>query len=230
MNGVNQTTDLITDAANAFWSSIGAFVPALLGAILLIVAGALVAKIAETVITKVLRLAGVDKLKDNKKVAQTLKDTGVKFDIVNIVGRVAFWIVIIIFAMAAVDVLGLSAMREVINELLAYLPNVLAAVVVLTVTIAGARLLREAITIALKQMSVDYAGIVGSFAHWAIIVFGSIMTIDQLGFDTTIITTNVTVVVAGVMLGLALAFGLGGKNQAEEVLKDLRNKSKKSKK
>ncbi len=227
MNRVEETTNLITDSANEFWQAIGDFVPALLGAVVLIIAGALVAKLAEVVVVKVLQWMGVNKLKDNRKLADTLKSTGLEVDIVNVVGRVAFWVVIIIFAMAAVDVLGLSAMRDVIRELLAYLPNVLAAVVVLTVTIAGARLLRDAVTVALKQMSVDYARIVGAVAHWAIIVFGSIMTIDQLGFDTTIITTNVTIVVAGVMLGLALAFGLGGRNQAEQILEDLRNKNSK---
>lgn len=227
MQGITTTTDLITSSANEFWSAIGNFVPALLGAIVLIVLGALVAKLAEMIIVKVLRWVGVNKLKDNEKVANTLKETGLEVDVVSVIGRTAFWVIIIIFAMAAVEVLGLSAMRDVIRELLAYLPNVLAAVVVLTVTIAGARLLRDAVTVALKQMSVDYAGIVGSVAHWAIIVFGAIMTVDQLGFDTTIITTNVTIVVAGVMLALALAFGLGGRNQAERILEDLRQKRQK---
>lgn len=224
---LQQTTDLITSSANQFWQAIGDFVPALLGAIVLIILGVLVAKLVEAVLVKVLQLLKVDKLKKNQKVANTLKETGLDIDVIGLLGRVAFWVVVVIFAMAAVEVLGLSAMRDVLRELLGYLPSVLAAVVVLTVTIAGARLLRDAVTITLKQMSVDYAGIVGSVAHWAIIVFGVIMTVDQLGFDTTIITTNVTVVVAGVMLGLALAFGLGGRNQAEKLLEDLRDKYKK---
>lgn len=226
MQGIETTTNLITSSANEFWQAIGNFVPALLGAILLIILGALIAKLGEMLTTKILRWVKVDKLKDNKNVAQTLRQTGLEVDIVAVIGRVVFWVIVIIFAMAAVDVLGLTAMRDVIRELLAYLPNVLAAAVVLTVTIAGARLLRDTVKITLGQMGVDYAPIVGTVVHWAIIVFGVIMTVDQLGFDTTIVTTNVTIIVAGIMLALALAFGLGGRNQAEKILEDLRNKNR----
>ncbi len=227
MQGIENTTNLITSSANEFWQAMGGFVPALLGAIVLLILGVLVAKIAEVIIVKALQWAGVNKLKDNEKVAKTLKESGLQTDVVNIVGRVVFWVVVVIFAMAAVDVLGLTAMRDVIRELLAYLPQVLAAAVVLTVTIAGARLLRDIVSATLKQTGVDYANVVGGLVHWAIIVFGVIMTVDQLGFDTTIVTTNVTVVVAGVMLALALAFGLGGRAQAEKLLEDLRNRHKK---
>lgn len=226
MQGIETTTNLITSSANEFWHAIGNFVPALLGAILLIILGALIAKLGEMLTTKILRWVKVDKLKDNKNVAQTLKQTGLEVDVVAVIGRTVFWVIVIIFAMAAVDVLGLTAMRDVIRELLAYLPNVLAAAVVLTVTIAGARLLRDTVKITLGQMGVDYAPIVGTVVHWAIIVFGVIMTVDQLGFDTTIVTTNVTIIVAGIMLALALAFGLGGRNQAEKILEDLRNKNR----
>lgn len=227
MQGLNETTDLIANSAVEFWQAVGAFLPALLGAVLLIILGALVAKAAQMIVVKTLEVLGVNKLKKNKKVSKTLKETGLEVDVVDLSGRVAFWVVIIVFAMAAVEVLGLNAMREVIHELVRYLPNVLAAVVVLTITIAGARLLKDAVTATLKQMSVGYAAMVGTVAQWAVVVFGAVMTVDQLGFNTTIITANITVIVAGVVLALALAFGLGGRDHAARILDNLSNKTKK---
>lgn len=150
------------------------------------------------------------------------------FDIVSIAGRLVFWGVMIIFALTIADVLELTAMRDVIREILAYLPNVLAAVFVLTVTIAGARLVRDIVSASLNRMRVTFANSVAAAAFYALVVFGSVMTLDQLGFDTTIITANITVIVAGASLALALALGLGGRDTAKSVIDEAYGNYKKS--
>lgn len=215
---MDDITDLLSVSANEFWSAVGSYLPSLLGAILLIIIGALLAKFTEKAIHKIAKLVRFDSLKKNKTVKKTLETTDLDVDIPSILGRVGFWVVIIIFALAAADVLGLEAMRTVIGDLLAYVPSILAGIVVLTVTIAGARLLRDAIAAALQRMSVDFARPVASVSYYVLIVFGTIMALDQLGFDTTILTNNITVIVAGVTLSLALAFGLGGKEVAGKLV------------
>ncbi|MEX0748724.1 MAG: hypothetical protein WD467_03595 [Candidatus Saccharimonadales bacterium] len=228
MQEVQNFTDLVTDSANEFWQSIGTFMPKLLGAILLIILGALVAKLAESLTKKVLEFIGINKLKTNKTVAQTLRTTGLEADWVGLAARVVFWVVIVIFALTAADVLELNAMRDVIRELLNYLPNVLAAAIVLTVTVAGARLVRDAVAVGLARMSVDFASPIATVAFYSLVAFGSLMAVDQLGFDTTILTANITVIVAGVMLGLALAFGLGGRDTAARIIERAYTRSEKS--
>lgn len=220
MREVQEASDLIVNSAQEFWQSIGAFMPKLLGAILLIIIGALFAKGAEVLVRRILEFFGVNKLKKNKNVNQTLKKTGLDLDFVNIAGRVSFWVIILIFAMAIAEVLELGAMRDVLRELLSYLPSVLAAAIVLTVTIAGARLVRDAVSAGLSHLSVDYAGTIATVSQWAIIVFGTLMTLDQLGFDTTILAANITLIVGGVVLTLTLAFGLGGRELAAKLLND----------
>lgn len=215
---MDDITDLLSVSANEFWSAVGSYLPSLLGAILLIIIGALLAKFTEKAIHKIAKLVRFDSLKKNKTVKKTLETTDLDVDIPSILGRVGFWVVIIIFALAAADVLGLEAMRTVIGDLLAYVPSILAGIVVLTVTIAGARLLRDAIAAALQRMSVDFARPVASVSYYVLIVFGTVMALDQLGFDTTILTNNITVIVAGVTLSLALAFGLGGKEVAGKLV------------
>lgn len=219
MQELQDASNLIVGSAREFWQAIGAFMPKLLGAFLLVVVGALFAKAAEGLTRRLCRFLGLNDFFDkNKSVKQTLKKTGLDINVVNVVSRIVFWLVIIVFAMTAADVLELTAMRDVIRELLAYLPRVLAAAIVLTITIAGARLVRDAVAAALAHMSVDYAGTVASVAGGAIIVFGSLMAVDQLGFDTTIIAANLTIIVSGVVLALALAFGLGGREVAGRIL------------
>jgi small-conductance mechanosensitive channel len=218
---MDDLTDLLSVSANEFWEAVGSFLPSLVGAILLILLGALVAKLAEKLVRKVFELISVDKLQKNKAVKKTLDDNELNIDVTNLAGRITFWVVIIIFALAATEVLGLNAMRDTIRDLLAYLPSVLAAVVVITVTIAGARLLRDAILAGLRRMSVDYAKPIANISYYVLLVFGVLMALSQLGFDTTIIANNVTIIVAGVVLALALAFGLGGREVAGRIVEQM---------
>ncbi len=214
MNGVQTVTDQFSDSAREFWTSVGSYLPKVLGALLLVIIALVVAKLLQSLVEKVLTVLKVNKLTKNKQVAKTLKIAEVSVDVVSIVGRTVFWLVIIIFALTIADVLGLSAMKDVINNLVGYLPNVLAGAIVLTVTIAGARLVRDVIAASLARMRIDYAHTVATVAFYVIVVFGSLMTLDQLGFDTTILSANVTLIVAGFVLAFALAFGLGGRDVA----------------
>ena len=215
---LNDFTDLLTVSANEFWQAIGSFLPSLFGAILLIIIGAFAAKLAEKIVRKLVGLLNLKSLQKNKAVKKTLESTDVNFDLANILGRVTFWVVIVIFALAIAEVLGLDAMRDTIRDLLGYLPNVFAAIIVLTVTIAGARLVRDAIGAALTRMSVDFSKSVASVSYYVIVIFGTLMALDQLGFDTTILANNITIIVAGIVFALGLAFGLGGRDVASKIV------------
>lgn len=228
MDDVKSITEQFSDSANEFWTTVGDYLPKLFGALLLVLAALIVAKLAQALVERVLKFIRVDKLAKNKQVEKTLKSAELNIDFVGTAGRITFWVIIIIFALTIADVLGLTAMSDVIRELLDYLPNVLAAAIVLTVTFAGARLVRDAIGAALRHMRIDFASTVASVMFYVLVVFGSLMALDQLGFDTTILAANVTVIVAGIVFALSLAFGLGGKDTAKKVVDESYNNYKKS--
>lgn len=221
MDGVGNLTEQLSDSAQEFWTTVGGYLPKFFGALVLILVGLLVAKLAQTVIERVLDIVGINKLVKNKNVAKSLKVAEVNVDIVSITGRIVFWIVLIIFALTIADVLGLTAMRDVIRKLLDYLPNVLAGAIVLTVTLGGARLVRDVVAASLNRMRVTYAKTISAVVSYGIVVFGSLMALDQLGFDTTVLSANVTVIVAGFVLALALAFGLGGRDVAGRIVENI---------
>lgn len=220
MDGISTLTDQFTDSANEFWTTVGDYMPKLLGALVLLILALIVAKIAQMVVENVLKAAQIEKLTKNKQVARTLQSAEVSIDVVSIAGRITFWAIIIIFALTIADVLELTAMSDVIYGILNYLPNVLAGVIILTVTVAGARLVRDVVRASLARMQVDFSNNVSSVAFYVLVIFGSLMAINQLGFDTTILTANITVIVTGVVLALALAFGLGGQATAKKVVEE----------
>lgn len=220
MNEAKSLADQFRESANEFWTAIGGYLPKVFGALLLLVLAIIVARLAQMAVVKILDVLGVRKLAKSKAVSSGLKTAEIDIDFVGISGRIVFWVVIIIFALTISDVLGLNAMSDVINGLLRYLPNVLAAAIVLTVTVASARLIRDVVTASLRRMNVDYALTIGNITFYLILVFGTLMGIDQLGFDTTILAANITVIMAGIVLTLSLAFGLGGRDLAARLLEN----------
>jgi hypothetical protein len=228
MDGVRSLSDRFSDSANEFWDTVGHYLPKLVGALVLLILALVVARLAQWLVERVFNFVGVDKLMKNKQVARTLKSAEVTIDLVSIAGRIVFWAVIIIFALTIADVLDLTAMSDVIHQILNYLPNVLAAVIVLTVTVAGARLVQDVVRASLVRMQVDFARNVAAVAFYVLVIFGSLMALDQLGFNTTILSTNITVIVSGVVLALALAFGLGGRDTAAKVIDEAYGNYKKT--
>jgi hypothetical protein len=224
---MNDIGDTLYNAADEFFTTIGEFLPNILVAILLLVVGLLFAKLAEALVRKLVGAIKVDKITKNKTVKKSMGSTQVKFNPAPIAGRVAFWVVLVIFLLTIAEVLGLEAMRDTIRNILNYLPRVFAAIVVLTIAVAGARIVREVVAAALSKIGVDYARVLAGVAYFILVVFGAVLALDQLGFDTTIITNNVTVLVAGVSLAFALAFGLGGRDVAGQIVQNVYDNSTK---
>ena len=229
MNEVRSLGDHLTNSANEFWVAVGAYMPRLVSALILLILAVVVAKILQNVVQKILKLLKVDKLQNNKTVAKTLHTAEIHIDVVSITGRVVFWIVIAIFALTIADVLELAAMRDVIREFVGYLPSVIAAAIVITIAIAGARIIRDVVKASLARMQIDYASSIASVVFYVLVIFGVVMALDQLGFDTRILSANITLIVGGVMLALALAFGLGGRDTAGKIVDDVYGHFKKSK-
>lgn len=218
MEDNNSLSEQFSNSAQQFWDTVGGYLPRIFTALVLLVLALVVAKLIQSIVVKALELVGVNKLTKNKKITDTLKVSEVNVDVVGVTGRISFWVVIIIFALTIADVLELTAMRDVISGLVNYLPKVLAAVIVLTVTIAGASLVRDVVAASLARMQVTFARNLSKVSFYVLVIFGSLMALNQLGFDTSILTANITIIVAGIVLAFALAFGLGGRDVASQIV------------
>lgn len=230
MNEITSIGDQLSTSANDFWSAVSAYLPKIVGAAILLLLALVVARLSQYLVVRILKLIKVDKLLKSKVVSKTLNTAEINVDIVSIAGRIVFWTVIAIFALTIADVLELAAMRDVIREFVAYLPNVLAAALVITIAVAGSRIVRDVVKASLARMQVDFAEGVANIVFYVLMIFGTVMALDQLGFETTVLSNNITVIVGGIMLALGLAFGLGGKDTASKIVDDVYRNVKNTKK
>lgn len=211
--------NLTTEAVRNGLEDVINYIPNVFGAIVVILLGVLIGWAVKTVIVKALKFVKVKPYTDAIGLNKIYKN---KSDLVELVGDLAKWTVVIVFLIPASDILGLTGVNDVISSFVAYLPNVIIAAVIIIVGSILADLASRAVEAAAQTIGAQAAAIAADVTRWVIVVFAVLAALLQLGIATEIITTLVTGVVALLALAGGLAFGLGGQDAAKEVISRVR--------
>lgn len=215
--------DSFQNATDTFF----AFLPNLLGFLVLLLVGFIVAKLVQAVVRKVLEKLGVDQhLRSsdaNKYVERVLPGASPS----NGIGRVVFWFIFLFFVVAAIGALKIPAVTTFMNEVLAYLPNVIAAIIIFVVAALIAGAVAAGVT---KLMGDTPTGkIVATVVPALVMVIAMFMILNQLKIAEEIVSIAFAATMGALALGLALAFGLGGRPVAQRLLEDAYAKSRDAK-
>lgn len=217
----------ISDSFSNALDSIIAFLPNLLGFLLLLVIGYVIAKIVAAVIVKLLQKGGLDKhlheSDANRYVEKVLPGASPSKGI----GRVIFFLIFIFFLTSAIGALKIPAVTTFMNQVLAYLPNVIVAIVIFV----AAALIAGAVAAGVAQLMGDTptGKIVATVVPAIVMVIAMFMILNQLKIAEQIVTIAFAATMGALALGLALAFGLGGRGVAERLLEDAYRKGQDNK-
>jgi len=198
--------------------TIGTFLPNLIGAIVIILVGWMFAKLLRGITTKLLGVFGIASLGEKIKFNETLKKVGISRSLDQIIGTLIYYMVLMVFLVSASEVLGLKVVLETLNAFIAYLPHVLGAFLILVIALYIAKVIKDGTTSASSNLNIAYAGAISSFLEVLIIGFGIVMALTELGLDMTVFTANITVIIAGIVLAMALSIGLGSRTIMSNVL------------
>lgn len=224
---MNQTnlqgwSDAVTASVNDIMVRLANFLPKLVGAFVIFLVGWLIAMLLEQLVDRVLRALNVQRLFERARVEDLVRKTGSQRDTVGLLAGLVKWIVYIATFLAAADALDLDQISEFLNQILAYTPNVIAAVAMLLVGGILAQFMAEVVRGAVSAASLGYAGFLGGLTRWAIWIFAILTALFQLGVASAIIQTLITGLVAALALASGLAFGLGGQKTAADILEKVR--------
>jgi small-conductance mechanosensitive channel len=198
------------------------FIPELVGAVVILVIGWIVAVLLDRLFDRILRSIGLQDLFEKIKAEELVKRTGIELDATALLGRLVKWIILLIAFLAAADILGLARVAEFFGDILAYIPNVIVAVAILVVASVLATFLAEVVKASLRAGRLAYSSFLGELVRWAIWIFAILVALYQLGVATGMIATLFTGLVAMLAIAGGLAFGLGGQDQARELLEKVR--------
>lgn len=198
--------------------SIVVWLPNLFGALALLLIGWLVARLVQFVIGGLLRRLRLDLLTERVGVSRLLSNAGLDPSASNLLARLAYWLILFVFVLAAAESLGLVGIAEMLNRLVAYLPNVLAAALILLLGSLIAQVLGDALGKMATQAGVAAGGVLGQAVRYTLLVFAIILALDQLGIQTSLLTIAASTLLIATALALALAFGLGSRDLARNIM------------
>ena len=223
---MQQQLDIFVNSLNSFWTKLAAFVPQLLAALVLLIFGWIVAKLLRAGTRKFLRIMHFDRLAEKSGIEAFLKHGELEVSLTNLLSELVYWLVMLVVVILVSDSLGLSKVTELFNQVVLYIPHIIIAIIVLVFGTLLARAINRIIFAYLKNIGVEGALTISTVSEYAIQVFVVFVALEQLNIGTQLLTVAFAIGFGAICLGLALAFGLGGKEWAAEIIQRLANKKK----
>lgn len=199
-------------------SGIVAFLPNLVGSLIVFLLGLILANWLKSLVLGFFKAVQLPKLVKKSGFDKFLEKAEVKLKAEEIIGGLVKWLVILIFSITAVNILGLTAVSEVLTTVLVYVPKAISAILVLTVGMLLAGLVESLVKGALGQIDIKTARLVGKIASWLVGIFAILAAINELGIVRSLINILFIGFVAMLALGFGLAIGLGAKDLVSEIL------------
>jgi hypothetical protein len=216
-----ENMEMLLEPIRTSLHQIGEFLPRLLLALAILIAGWLLAKAVRFAIVKMLHAFNFNVVTEKAGVDRFLQQGGGELDATGILGLLAYWLVILAALMVAFNSVGLANVTDLLGHVVLFVPKVMVAVLIIAFGAYFARSIGTMVTTYCRNIGVGDAALLGHLALYAILLFVILIALDQLGLGDIIRQTFLIVVAAvalGLALGFGLAFGLGGQRRAAELL------------
>jgi len=204
------------------------FVANLVLAIVVFVIGYLIAIGIGRIIAEILKSIKFNKIFDKEGWHRALQRANVDVNPSEFIGAIFKWVFVIVFLLISVDILKLAQFGIILTQVLNYLPNVVVASLIFVVAVIISDIIEKVIRVTVERMKVGYGYIASSIVKWAIWIFTIFLILDQLLPSSDLIKTLYMAIVWGIVgsvgLGIAIAIGLGGKDVAGDIIRDMKRK------
>jgi hypothetical protein len=202
----------------SFAEVFGRLIPALLGALVIVFAGYLLAKVLERIVESALRRIGLNNMLARGGVLAAVERSGAHVNPTRVLANLVFWLVMFAVILVAANALGLESLALVFGELVSYIPSVIAAIVIILVGIVLGQFVGGLIGASAGAL---YGGrALARMGSGGVILLAVFMALQELGVATDIVTTAFAILFGAIALALSLAFGLGSRDLAGEIMRE----------
>lgn len=218
MDFLTTTGQAVTNTYQDLWNNLIAFLPQILGALFVLALGFLVAVIMHKLAARILNFFKIKELFEKFKITAMFEKAGHKFNPVTFIASIVYWFVVIVFITVSLQMLELYQISSFLESVVHYLPNVIVAVVILIIGILLGGFLENLVKNTSQAAKVASAEFLGRLAKWVILIFAILAALAQLQIAENLVTILFRGFVIMLALAGGLAFGLGGKEHAKEIL------------
>ena len=217
-------SEMLTTSFQGLLDGVISFLPNVIISIIIFIVGWVVGVQVGKWIDQLVKVLKVDRALQSLGIEELTEKAGYRLNSGVFIGGLFKWFIILAFLMAALDVLGLSQVNEFLRSILAYIPNVIVAVLILVVAALLGDLAKKVVSASAKAADVNQAHFLGEVSKWAVWIFAFFAAVNQLGIAGGFFQIIFTGLVAMLSLAGGLAFGLGGKDAAAEYISEIRRK------
>ncbi len=221
---VSQSANVVQSSFTDLWLTVVQYLPAILAAVIIFVIGWIVGVVLYRVVVQIVKALRVDDALKAAGLESAAREAGFNLDIGRFLATLVKWFVVIVFLVAALDVLGLNRVTIFLQQVvLLYLPQVIVAVLILILAAFVAEVVKSLVAGSARAAGAHAANLAGTVAKWAIWLFAVLAALNQLGVATEFVQTLFTGLVVALALAFGLAFGLGGKEAASRTIERVRS-------
>lgn len=220
-------TYVVVDPVKAMLIKIWGYIPAIAGAIVILIAGWMIAKLIEAVVVRVLKAVRLDIASDKAGISNILAQGDIKMTVSELMGALVYWLVILVVLATALNTLNLTIAANLLSRLVEYIPNIISAIFVLVLGSFLAGFVAAIVRTAASNAGITNAKVLAKLSHVILVIFSVVIAIEQLNIATALIALSVNVILASIGIGIAIAFGLGCKDIAGKFVQDVVNGMKK---
>jgi len=217
---------IVIEPVKAMLVRAATFLPTLIGIIVILIVGWIIAAVLKNVVVKLLKVIQFDTASEKSGLADALRKGGIKNTLSELMGGLIYWVIMLLVFMAALNALGMTVVASLLDKIILYIPNVIAAIFIISLGIFFASIIGSIVMTACMNAGMKQAKLMSQVTQTVIVIFAAIMTLEQLSIATAILNTTITVVLAATGLAVALAVGLGSKDIAGKLMHDLVEKLK----
>ncbi len=220
---VSQSASVLQSSFTDLWYTVVQFVPAIIAAVIIFIIGWIVGVVLYRVVEQVVKVLRIDEALKATGLNEVSREAGFNLNVGAFLGTLVQWFVVIVFLVAALDVLGLNRVTVFLQQVvLYYLPQVIVAVLILILAAIVAEAVRNIIASSAKAAGAHSGNLAGTVAKYAIWITAVLAVLNQLGVASEFVQTLFTGFVVALSLAFGLAFGLGGKEAAARTIERVR--------
>lgn len=219
--------DTTWSALQNLWIGFFDFLPKLIGALIVFIIGWFIAVGIGKLISEILIRIKFNQLFEGGSWKKVLEKADVKVHPAEFIGTIIKWVILIVFLMAAVEILGFAVFADFLTSVVGYLGNVVVAALIFVVAVIVADILAKVIVAATDSARFEYSHIAGDIVRWSIWVFAILAILHQLGVAQPLVETLLSGIIGVFVISFGLAFGLGGKDAAADVIESFRQRLRK---
>lgn len=219
MENVAKWKEIAMESLTKVWFEISSIFPNIIGTLVILVFGWFFTKLMIRIVRKVLIMAKVHKIDDAINEIEIIEGKKLNFNTIKVVSLFIKMLIYIMLAIMASDILGLQIISQEISNFLGYLPQLFSALIIFMGGLLLANIIKKSIKSFFESIELSGAKIISQLIFIIFLIFISITALDQAGVNTQIITNNVSFIIAGFILTVVLAVGIGAQKIVSDLLK-----------